>query len=194
MRFLQKLNAKRKKNKFRIIGMDLGTKNVAYSVSDHYYKGKKVTQIELIDSGMIKDLFTSMKAGWEKEIDKFRDVIIALINKHKPDLVIGELFFARGFRSNLAIPITFMLGTIREICKIRGIQCQLVHAAVWKNNYNKNGPEKLDASYSRRLKKESHLIDSLLISLFPNPQAYQHLNKKRLAQLISHLRSSTFAL
>lgn len=168
-------------------GMDMGTTNTTFVVTEHTGRRIKVLYADMIPPHvLIRDF---KEDGFLDRISAFQDYIERMIRRFQPSVLIGELFFLRGFRTNLGTPINFMLGSIAALCRQHGTTFLPINAGTWKGfAWLKQIMDVKDLYPYHPVK---HLIDGCLLSLSGNKNALETLTKPDLIRLIKSLPMPT---
>jgi len=179
----------------RILALDPGTKNCAYSVIEldmrtHFNQKLgtiKATKYEfkIVAQGMIRNPISDMK-HLSKQAKAFRSELISLLDEHKVDALAAERFQSRGFRNVTGECVSAMLGIMatlpgpRFVLPYRSdewidatarppIKMLTVTASTWKNKFNRESSIPLNELYKSlksQFKLSTHLVDSMLIAIF----------------------------
>lgn len=174
----------------RILSWDAGTKNAALSIVD-YQKDKAP---RLVISLMTTDLVTSMGETLDKQTGLFIKFFTKIIDTYKPDIISPELFMQRSFRSNLASMISYMIGILSEIAYTRNIHFSPIMPSTWKRQIERDlikVDELYDRSYPVKERLPDHIIDSIFIGAYHNPQGYKRQGLDKWKELIQQVQNST---
>jgi hypothetical protein len=135
----------------RILGIDPGIRNCAYSVINH--RG------QLIASGMIKHTITELRTpGLKDSLVAFGREVQKLIKRHGVTNMVAERFISRGLKGSQGEMISMMLGHL-----VFHHDCHLLLSSTWKNQVNKQFD--LKAAY-RAYGLVPHIIDASLIATY----------------------------
>lgn len=190
MNFIRYLNWRYRGTIYRVLGMDMGTKHSAISIVDYKYNKDPM----LVYTEIVPVPVNSMGATLPLQTKNLRHYFRNLIETYHPDLVVPELFMQRSFRSNLASPISYMIGLITEICYRYRIPVKATMPSQWKRELEKQ-ITRVDNIYDRTYpiadRLPDHPVDAACLSMFHSPNSFRGVNKCQLLSLRDQLKNST---
>lgn len=172
-------------NKVRVLGLDPGTKNFGWAVTEF---NRKQNTFKPLAAGKIGNTVSQMDFVLEQTA-LFMEELTELIMRYAPDYIIVERFMNRGrFNGATGEYVSFMMGCLAwyALNSTKGIKGYfVVHSGTWKGAYNRFLPKSkgklLDKVYGYCL-SEPHEVDAFLLShygfgLATNQTAFGHLTK-----------------
>ncbi len=174
-----------------VFGIDMGTKSACLSVlSFRKTLLSRKIMFDLVKCEMFPLSLTGMSAAeLEKDII-FIEYFTKAIDQHRPLISSPELFMARSFRSNLGMPISYMIGLMRMICKEKKVVQTPLMPASWKLALKKNVcavDDLYDKSYPVKKRIPNHAIDATLIALYHATKGYKCITLKQVQRLLGQL-------
>jgi Holliday junction resolvasome RuvABC endonuclease subunit len=170
--------------KSRILGIDPGTTFSAYSIIDVTITENKVTNIKWICSGLFRNLLKNVDSTTQVSARPFIKDIRELLNKYSPQIIVMESFMQRSFRSNLASPISIMLGLVLGMAERRKLKYISVMPSTWKRQLErdfKKVDDVYDLTYPIKQRLPPHVIDSFFQALFAaGDKCYQSLKQRQI--------------
>ena len=142
----------------KILALDPGKVNFAFAVME---------DTKVLEAGYILCIKDLKRDAFEKESKGFRNRYFALLEKHKPDLVVAERFMARPGSNGGVVGeyINIMLGILCTVNSSRGIPTELITSASWKNYLNSRyGRVETMKSHFNHL--SVHEADALAIAVY----------------------------
>jgi hypothetical protein len=125
----------------RILGLDPGTNNFAYSVlsSDEELDENGLLIYRIEKRGLILSTVRDLRSGaMRKQMATFHEAISEILAGNTLDLWIGERYMIRRGQGGSAIEsINLMLGSLVALLDV---PCRVMPASEWKNTVNKIAP------------------------------------------------------
>lgn len=183
-----------------VIGIDVGTVNSAFGVSEYISGGKTW---KLLEAGMIPATINNLKYGAEEKKKKrrgkagangefdllnlppFRKQLKGLVRwlnaikkKYNPDVLTIERFQSRGgrFTASMDEICSVMVGVVASWAYRNKIRIVLVTAAEWKNKWKTAAKMELTDFYKKFRAKTCppHIIDASLLGMYGGATALEH--------------------
>ena len=169
------------------MGIDPGTKNFALTIT--YFENKRYRVKKAV---MFKRPIILMDTTVEAETKIFVKEFKRLFLKYKPKNVGIELFMARNFRSNLGVPVNYMIGVLAATCIELGITINPIMPSSWKRDLKKYVIDvKLlyDRSYPVKARFPDHIIDAILLGIFGYRKTFKGIKLAHVQELIECQRN-----
>lgn len=190
MNFFSFLNWKYRGGVIRIAGIDMGSRNTSITITDHCYGKVPV----LVFSEIVPVPVNNMSASLEIQTRAFRRYFNDVLTKYNPDIIVPELFMQRSFRSNLASPISYMIGLMAEIAHQHKAKTKATMPSHWKGSLKKH-ITKVDDIYDRtypiKQRLPDHPVDALCLSIFHSPYGFKSVTQCQLLALRDQIKDST---
>lgn len=153
----------KKPNPIRILSLDPGVTNFAWSVLEIDDKDK----IKVIATGMLEDTVTDLKSLFlSVQMEAFIEDVKYIIRHFKVTEIVYERFMTRGHKGTTIELISYMIGALVCSTNFR-VPVRPIIAAQWKNEYNKiNNIENLYKQIKGNKNLTIHQVDSILIGLY----------------------------
>ena len=158
----------------RTIGMDPGSKNFGWSVTDHWIddhwiddKPRMVS--ETVASGMFLEPLSDLKAkDLTKAAEPYKDAFYGLAYGYQPNAVMIERFMASGLRVGTTIEVAnIMAGVTITVCQDAGLEMYMTPAVTWKGYFNRAfGYKEALKDVYRSCAATPHQVDASLLGVF----------------------------
>jgi len=171
--FLRKLKHKT----LRILSIDPGSKNMAWSVMEI----NNTFKIKSLKQGTFQHPINDLKGVID--INNFSSEVKHIIKDNNVEFIGIERFMTRGIKGVVIEYINVMIGTVITIASEQQIETMLITAAEWKNAFNTK--LKLDYIYTKF--ESPHKLDAALIGLYCSYKIFDRkpfFNVKRVLKLI----------
>lgn len=145
--------------KLRILAMDPGTSNYAWSVLEV----ERPFKAKLVATGMIQNTLKTLTQNLKESGKAFYDEVQSIKEQFGVDHIILERFQARGMKGTTIELVNVMIGIIMGTWKKSYRSFKLITAAQWKNEWNRNGDLK---AFYEKVSCTVHQADSIGIGLY----------------------------
>ena len=145
--------------KIRILSMDPGVENYAWSVLDV----SRPFEVKVLASGMIKNTVREMTKGMHEQLCKFVDDVQSIMNEFDPEFLIAERYMSRGMGGTTIELVNAMIGAVALMWKKSSDRVKFIPAAEWKNRWNSKSS--LDEFY-QKVNCAVHQVDSIGIGIY----------------------------
>lgn len=156
----------------KTLSFDPGEKNFAYAILHHKYINNELSH-KVITNGIINNTIRNLnnRELFESESINFHNEIKSLIS-NDIHIISTERFMGRGIKvGNMIETVNIMIGILSSLSKdIHGIFPTFIHAASWKNAYNRNAKD-LNHCY-KICKTSNHQLDASLLGVYSSSIHY----------------------
>lgn len=167
-----------KAKKLRVLGIDPGTTNFAYTAVD--IRGtQRIKGVKIIKRGVISGTVKLLTGNLHEDSGKFIEELRSLISEIKPDVVVYERYQSRGMKGTTIELVNMMIGMLMVMSWDTKFPIQGIMPSTWKNAVNRKFDLKEDV-YAHMPKSKQHNLDAFLIACyaFPEKDRYRYFQGK----------------